>query len=124
MIQEYFKEFKPSLDRSNSKYYEEMQILSHSLVKYLKMNNNPEEHPYQGDYNLTYLKENITDKDFDCIVEMMLKRIPLGRVAEIIKSFGDNSIDIILNQTNKNEDALKEIATMKDRLQELEHQIK
>ena len=77
-IIDYLKQFKPSLDRSDSKYYSEMQQLSYNLVKYLSMNNDKNEQNYQGNYNLTYISENMTPEDFEMITSAFMRNISLG----------------------------------------------
>ncbi|ATF13547.1 hypothetical protein A616_16655 [Brevibacillus brevis X23] len=81
--------FKPklprtTLNRENEKYHPEMQKLARDLVKYLSMNEDPNEETFQGNWNLTFLEENMTVEEYDKIVFQMMCRIPLGRLIEVI----------------------------------------
>lgn len=87
---ENYKEFinsrsTPPLDRNKSKYYPEMQQLAYNLIRYLNMNNNPNENnPCQGNYNVTYLIENMSESEFHNIIRTLIRRIPLGKLKDLI----------------------------------------
>ena len=96
------------LDRSKDKYYEEIQQLAYNLVRYLKMNDNPNEHSCQGNYNLTYLIENMTNENFEFIVIQFLKRISLGKLRNLInENFTSNGWKLIVS--NEIEQKIKNI---------------
>jgi len=98
----YLKQFKPSLDRTDSKYYSEMQQLSYNLIKYLNMNDNKNESSFQGNYNLTYLAENMTNEDFKTIANLFLRRISIGEVRVMIREYwSDQSANMVLNDDNE-----------------------
>lgn len=99
-IVNYFKNLnKPPLDRSETKYYEEMQLLAYNLVKYLKMNEDNNEKPYQGNYNFTYLRENMTENDFEFIAIKFLKNIPLCKLKQLIKeNFQEDHYDYLFKE--------------------------
>lgn len=105
----------PSLERKYTKYYEEMQQLAYNLVRYLKMNEIQEENAYQGNYNLTYLVENMTKDDFYFIVAKMLRKIPNKDLKElIINNFSKDSCQFLFTLNNLNqheEEYLKDILT-------------
>lgn len=89
--------------RNNSKYYHEMQQLALNLVHYFKMNDTPDEEKYQGNYNVTYLIENMTKENFYFIVSKFLRNIPLGDLKEIInKNFTIMKFDNLLDDEKRN----------------------
>ncbi|HLO11316.1 MAG TPA: hypothetical protein VK190_03545 [Pseudoneobacillus sp.] len=97
-IFQYLAQFKPSLNRDDAKYYSEMQVLAYNLVKYLKMNNAPGEDSCQGNYNMTYLEENMSKEDLKFVVDKMLRRIPIREVKEMMYAGWDKqTTDIIFS---------------------------
>lgn len=95
-IKEYLSQFKPNLDRENSKYYSEMQVLAYNLVKYLKMNDALGEDDCQGNYNLTYLEENMTKEDYMFIAERFLGRIAIYEVRNMLYAkWGKQTADLV-----------------------------
>lgn len=103
-MQEYLSQFKPSLDRSNAKYYSEMQSLAYNLVKYLRMNEDKNETSFQGNYNHTYLKENMTEEDYLFVLNKMLRSIPMYKVKDMIRETWSSSADTVLNDERSIED--------------------
>ena len=100
---------KPSLSRDGEKYYEEMQDLAYHLVYYVSMNDNPSEHPCQGNYNLTFLEENMTEKDYLFIVDKLMRRIPLCTLKEMYRSkWGDEISQYLLDEEQNELKNLKE----------------
>lgn len=72
-IVSYFKKLKnPCTNRKKDRYYIEMQMLSFQLLRYLRMNNDPNEHAFQGNWNWTYFKENVTEEDWQLLVNRIL----------------------------------------------------
>lgn len=64
-VNNYFKDLSnPPLNRNGTKYYIEMQLLAFQLLRYLKMNDDPNEHQFQGNYNWTYFKESMSEEDY------------------------------------------------------------
>lgn len=87
---------KPSLDRVNEKYYDEMQHLAYNLVRFLRMNDDKKEHGCQGNYNFTYLKENMSEKDFVFVMLQFMRRVPIGELRSIIRdNFTDSSVELL-----------------------------
>ncbi|WP_064199113.1 hypothetical protein [Brevibacillus brevis] len=86
LLKQIFKPKLPrtTLNRESEKYYSEMQKLARDLVSYLSMNEDPNEETFQGNWNLTFLEENMTEEEYEKIVFQMMCRIPLGRLIEII----------------------------------------
>jgi len=98
---------KPSLDRENSKYYEEIQRLAYELVKFLRMNEDKNEHNNQGNWNLTYLIENMKPKDFKYVTTSFMKRIPLNELKEMIEeNFTEHSVVYLNAETGDSEGVL------------------
>lgn len=97
-------------ERKNEKYYYEMQKLANDLFYYLSMNNNPNEHDYQGNHNLTYILKNLTKDKLYFITSLFLQQIPIGDLKELIKNnFGTASKEIIMPVFNEieNKNSLK-----------------
>lgn len=118
-IVNYFEQFIPSLDRSNTKYYSEMQQLAYNLVKYLSMNEDKNEHSCQGNYNLTYLRENMIDDDFKMIANMFLRRIPMGEVRQMIKGYwSEEGANIVLKDDNELRNNYNDLADKYTKLKE------
>lgn len=92
-FEKYIKQLEPpGLDRSKSRHYQEVQRLSYSLVRYLRMNDDKNEHVNQGNWNLTYLIENMKQKDHYFITSQLMKRIPLNHLQKILdEDFTDSS---------------------------------
>lgn len=114
---EYIKQFNPCLDRTNTKFYSEMQWLAYNLIKYLNMNGDPD-NTFQGNWNFTYLKENMTEDDFTDITRIFMSSIPLGRLKEMIdenfaKHFKEYLVNIqykeLLDKYNRLKDSIKTI---------------
>ena len=89
---ESFKEFinsrpEPSMDRRNDKYYPEMQQLTYNLLRYLGMNEDPNEHPCQGNYNMTYLVENMTNEELYEFVGRFIRRLNQTQLIYIIERY-------------------------------------
>jgi hypothetical protein len=125
----YLQQFKPSIDRGNSKYYSEMQQLAYNLVKYLSMNEDKNESNFQGNYNLTYLEENMTNEDFKMIANSFLRRIPIGEVKIMIKDYWpDQTANIVLNNdeelVNKYNDLTIEYNELKEKYNDLIESLK
>ena len=99
-IKDYLSQFTPSsLDRKSAKYYSEMQQLAYNLVRYLRMNEDIHEGSCQGNYNLTYLEENLTEEDYLFVLDKMLRRIPMGKVRDMInENWNSESKDILLSR--------------------------
>lgn len=74
----------PGLDRAKEKHYDQVQRLAYDLVRYLRMNTAKGEHVNQGNWNTTYLIENMKPKDFEFVVAQLLKRIPIGQLRRMI----------------------------------------
>ena len=99
-IIDYLCQHKAPTNRDHRKYYQEIQQLAFNLVRYLKMNEDEnEENLYQGNFNLTYLKENMAHEDFKMITRMFLKRIPIGEVKQMMEDWEDKFLAI--NKINK-----------------------
>lgn len=127
-IEEYFSkiEINPSLNRNRDKYYVEMQLLAFQLIRYLRMNDDENEHSNQGNWNWTYFKENLTSDDFQFLAnkitgslrpdgwEKVIKhwKISDGRKAEIESmtnhtfiedDIGDSYLRIVYKPVNHGE---------------------
>lgn len=120
MLKHFSKLEQPSLNRDSTKYYPEMQQLAYNLVRYLKMNEDKNEDSYQGNYNLTYLIENMSESDFDFVITKFLEQIPFKKLRELIKNnFSKDSYDLIFKQKElKNEilDLQKQLNLLKEKL--------
>lgn len=85
-FQKYIASLKePSTDRTNSKYYEDIQRLAYELVRYLRMNDDKNEHVNQGNWNFTYLAENMKRKDLAYITAKLMKRFTSEELIALIK---------------------------------------
>jgi hypothetical protein len=118
---DYFKRLNtPLLNRDKNKYYPEIQQLAYNLVRYLKMNEDENEHSFQGNHNLTYLIENMTKSDFEFIVTKFLGRIPLNRLNELIKQdFSESSYKLLFEKDKKElETEISKIQEQLDKLKE------
>jgi type III secretory pathway component EscV len=105
---------EPPLSRYGTKYYDEMQQLAYNLVRYLRMNDDfNEENKYQGNFNFTYLQENMTEEDFLFLVEKFMRSTPLGKLKEILKGFTEDAKKY-LNQETK-EERFKKMLIKKDK---------
>src|SRR5690606_11737437 len=72
------------------------------LIKYLKMNDDPNEQQFQGNYNFTYLKENMSEEDFLFLVTKFMMSTKLGDLKRIIDNeFTDSSIEFLRDSINK-----------------------
>jgi hypothetical protein len=90
------------LDRENEKYYYEMKKLSGDLVHYLNMNENPNEEIYQGEYNLAYLQEHMSEEDFQKITLSFMKNISLGTLREYISNEFEDLAEMIFSDYLQN----------------------
>lgn len=75
---------EPSIDRTDTKYYTEIQTLAVELIHYLKMNDDKNEHANQGNWNMTYFVENLKKEDLEFLTIQCMKRIPTGRLKSLI----------------------------------------
>lgn len=83
-IIDHFKYFdNPSISRKDTLYYVEMQQLAFNLVRYLKTSN---KNTLQGNWNFTYLTENMSREDFILIARKFLGRMNATEWKEMIKS--------------------------------------
>lgn len=86
----------PGLDRKKERHYEKIQRLAYDLVRYMRMNTAKGEHVNQGNWNTTYLIENMKPKDFEFVVSQLLKRIPIGQLRTMLHdNFTTNAKDLI-----------------------------
>lgn len=87
VIQDYYKRVNPpSCNRRQAeKYYIEMQLLAFKLSHYLNMNEDENEHVNQGNYNTTYLRENLSKKDFKFITKKFMEQLTGRELTELIK---------------------------------------
>jgi hypothetical protein len=73
-ITEYFSQLKnPSISRKDDLYYLEMQQLAFNLVRYLRMET--KNNSCQGNWNMTYLEENMSKDDYMFVARKFLGRM-------------------------------------------------
>lgn len=102
-IVNYFARFTrdPGLDRNNSKYYVEMQLLAFQMTHYLKMNDDKNEHAFQGNYNWTFFRENLSNEDFQLLAKKFLGSMNLPQWLEAIEDWSfSESQEYALNVIN------------------------
>lgn len=108
-IRDYFAKVEsPTTNRNgkNNKYYVEMQLMAFQLMRYLKMNNDPNEHSNQGNWNWTYFKENMADEDIQLLIEYINGEQYAGdKQAKLLEEsdIGDTCLRIIYKPVNHDE---------------------
>jgi hypothetical protein len=84
-LSNYFSKLKdPGYDRKNDLYYVEMQQLAFNLARYLKMET--KDNVFQGNWNFTYLTENLSKEDYMLIARKFLGNLTAPQWKEIIQS--------------------------------------
>lgn len=92
---------EPNVNRENAKYYSEVQRIAIELMHYLKMNDNKNEHVNQGNWNMTYFRENLKKEDFKFLTMLCMKRIPTDELRQLIREV-DRHDDYLLEGMSGN----------------------